>query len=110
MREATLRSASGASRAVLQDLLRKKWIAREDLSEVRDASRSMQIATLKEVEGKLNANQQTIVDYLRQQPEQRAPVSALREIGGSANHVADPGAPRHRRDEQRSRRAFACRA
>ena len=64
-REATLRSTSGASRAVLQTLLRKKWIAREDLSDVRDASRTVQIATLKQVEGKLNANQQTIVDYLR---------------------------------------------
>ena len=41
IREATLRSTSGASRAVLQDLLRKKWIAREDLSDVRDASRDM---------------------------------------------------------------------
>ncbi len=80
VREATLRSASGASRAVLQTLLRKKWIAREDLSDVRDASRTMQIATLKQVEGKLNANQQTIVDYLRQREGDRAPVEALREL------------------------------
>jgi primosomal protein N' (replication factor Y) (superfamily II helicase) len=58
VREATLRSTSGASRAVLQTLVRKKWIAREDLSDVRDASRTVQIATLKQVEGKLNANQQ----------------------------------------------------
>ena len=80
VREATLRSASGASRAVLQTLLRKKWIAREDLSDVRDASRTVQIATLKEIEGKLNANQQTIVAYLRAQEDQRAPVEALREL------------------------------
>ena len=80
VREATLRSASGASRAVLQAMLRKKWIAREDLSDVRDASRTVQIATLKEVEGKLNANQQTIVDYLRSQENQRAPVEAVREL------------------------------
>ena len=53
-------------------LLRKKWIAREDLSDVRDASRTIQIATLKDVEGKLNANQQTIVDYLRLQPRDNA--------------------------------------
>ena len=44
---------------MLQTLLRKKWIAREDLSGVRDASRNIQIATLKTAEGKLNANQQT---------------------------------------------------
>ena len=80
VREATLRSASGASRAVLQTLLRKKWIAREDLSDVRDASRTVQIATLKQIEGKLNANQQTIVAYLRAQEDQRAPVEALREL------------------------------
>ncbi len=80
IREATLRSTSGASRAVLQTLLRKKWIAREDLSDVRDASRTVHIAALKQVEGKLNANQQTIVDYLRQQEGQRASVQALREL------------------------------
>jgi len=80
VREATLRSTSGAPRAVLQTLLRKKWIAREDLSDVRDASRTVQIATLKQAEGKLNANQQTIVEYLRNQDNQRAPVEALREL------------------------------
>ncbi len=80
VREATLRSASGASRAVLQTLVRKKWIAREDLSDVRDASRTVQFATLKEVEGKLNANQQAIVAYLRGQENQRASVDALREL------------------------------
>ena len=79
-REATLRSTSGASRAVLQTLLRKKWIAREDLSDVRDATRTVQIATLKQVEGKLNGNQQSIVDYLRAQENQRAPVEALRQL------------------------------
>ncbi len=80
IREATLRSSAGASRAVLQTLLRKKWIAREDLSDVRDASRAIQIAILKQVEGKLNANQQAIVDYLQKQEEQRASVEALREL------------------------------
>ena len=80
VREGTLRSATGASRAVLQTLLRKKWIAREDLSDVRDASRTVQIAVLKAAEGKLNANQQAIVSYLRNQEGQRAPVEALREL------------------------------
>jgi primosomal protein N' (replication factor Y) len=80
VREGTLRSSSGASRAVLQTLVRKKWIAREDLSDVRDASRTIQIATLKQVEGKINPNQQTIIDYLRLQEGQRASVDALREL------------------------------
>ena len=80
MREASLRSATGSPRSVLQILLRKKWIAREDLSGVRDATRNIQIAALKEVEGKLNANQQRIVDYLQGQPEQSATVATLREL------------------------------
>src|SRR5580704_2726837 len=80
VREATLRSASGATRAVLQTMVRKKWIAREDLSDVRDASRTVQIATLKEVEGKLNANQQTIVAYLRMQDGQKALVESVRGL------------------------------
>ncbi len=114
---------------MLQTLLRKKWIAREDLSDVRDASRTIQVATLKDVakshlinaeaepsgakaqisrtlrgtaeavpfqkktEGaplekaihetaflKLNANQQTIVDYLNVQPEKTATVEAIRAL------------------------------
>jgi primosomal protein N' (replication factor Y) len=80
MREASLRSASAAPRSVLQTLLRKKWIAREDLSEVRDASRNIQVATLKNADGKLNPNQQRILDYLRAQPEQSATVAAIREL------------------------------
>ena len=36
--EGTIRSATGANRQVLDLLLRKKWIAREDVSAVRDAS------------------------------------------------------------------------
>ena len=80
VREATLRSASGASRALLQGLLRKKWIARQDLSDVRDASRVVKFAALRQVEGKLNANQQKIVDYLSQQESKRAPVEAVREL------------------------------
>ena len=80
VREATLRSGTGATKLLLQGLLRKKWIAREDLSDVRDASRTITFATLKELEGKLNANQQTIVEYLRSQEGQRAAVAAVHEL------------------------------
>lgn len=51
VREAALRTSTGAARAVLQTLVRKKWIAREDLSDVRDASRTVQVAVLKEPSG-----------------------------------------------------------
>ena len=87
-------------------MLRKKWIAREDLSDVRDASRTIQIATLKEVEGKLNANQQTIVDYLRQPGRPTRPGRSPARAGRSAHDVADAGAARHRRAERRSRPSF----
>ena len=80
VREATLRSTCGATKSVLQSMLRKKWIAREDLSDVRDASRTIQIATLKALDGKLNPNQQTIVDHLSQQEGHKASLTSLREL------------------------------
>ena len=80
VREATLRTGTGATRAVLQTMQRKKWIAREDLSDVRDATRTIQLATLKEAAGKLNVNQQTIVDYLNIQPDKTASVETLRAL------------------------------
>ena len=117
VRAESLRTSAGATQPVLVGLLRKKWIAREDLSGVRDATRSVQVATLvarglkparsEKQDGlsgtaeavpfqsdggdaalksictkgvRLNANQQAIIDYLRLQPEQKAHVSAIREL------------------------------
>lgn len=78
--EATLRSATGAGREVLDNLIRKKWISRLDASSVRDARRTIVVAVLKEKSGKLNDNQQKIVSFL-QQAQGRAPVTAIRELG-----------------------------
>src|SRR6266404_3371833 len=64
--EGTIRSATGANRQVLENMVRKKWIAREDVSSARDARRTIQIAVLKEVSGKLNENQQKIVAFLQE--------------------------------------------
>ncbi|HEY3767349.1 MAG TPA: primosomal protein N', partial [Candidatus Angelobacter sp.] len=81
--EGTIRSATGANREVLNLLLRKKWIAREDASSVRDAQRTVQIAVLKEPAtekpGKLNENQQKIVAML-QLSSGRALVEQLRTL------------------------------
>jgi primosomal protein N' (replication factor Y) len=82
--EGTVRSATGATRQVLDLLLRKKWIAREDVSSVRDAQRTVQVAVLKELfsskpGGKLNENQQKIVNFLQQQAG-RAFVEQIREL------------------------------
>jgi primosomal protein N' (replication factor Y) len=77
--EGTIRSATGANRQVLDLLLSKKWIAREDVSSVRDAQRTVQVAVLKEVNGKLNENQQKIVAFLQEQAG-RAFVEKIRTL------------------------------
>src|SRR3984957_1505663 len=62
--EEALRAASRISKSVLAAMVRKKWIVREDLSDARNAERVVKIAQLKNSEGKLNANQQRLVDAL----------------------------------------------
>ena len=57
IREQGLRSSTQASRALLDGMVRKKWIAREDASHAADASRTRQVALLKNTDGKLNDNQ-----------------------------------------------------
>jgi primosomal protein N' (replication factor Y) (superfamily II helicase) len=69
VRESTLRSATRVSRSVLGGMVRKKWIAREDVSAVRDATRTIKIALLKSAEGKLpdgklNDNQRKLIETL----------------------------------------------
>ncbi len=77
--EGTIRSATGANRQVLENMVRKKWIGREDVSSARDARRTVQVAVLKEVSGKLNENQQKIVAYL-QENGGRISVERIREL------------------------------
>jgi primosomal protein N' (replication factor Y) len=62
VKEETLRAATRASKSVLAGMVRKKWLAREDVSGARDATRTIRVARLKSAEGKLNANQRQIVD------------------------------------------------
>ena len=64
VRAEALRTATRASTSVLAGMVRKKWIAREDVSGARDAIRSVKVAALKSAEGKLNANQRAIIDTL----------------------------------------------
>ena len=79
VKEATLRAATSVSKAVLAGMVRKKWIAREDLSDVRDASRTIQVALLKSAEGKLNSNQRALIETLTAAGG-RVPVEALRAL------------------------------
>jgi primosomal protein N' (replication factor Y) (superfamily II helicase) len=64
VREGTLRSTTRVSHAILSGMVRKKWLVREDLSAAQDATRTVKIAVLKSVDGKLNHNQRMIADTL----------------------------------------------
>jgi primosomal protein N' (replication factor Y) (superfamily II helicase) len=64
VREQSLRTAARASKTVLAGMVRKKWIVREDISDIRDAARTVKVALLKSAEGKLNSNQQTLIEAL----------------------------------------------
>jgi len=63
-REEALKTSLRASRELLEGMVRKKWITREDESHVADAVRVREVAILKHVEGKLNANQKLLIDTL----------------------------------------------
>jgi primosomal protein N' (replication factor Y) (superfamily II helicase) len=79
VREETLRSATHVSRPTLTGMVRKKWLIREDLSAIRDATRTIRIAELRSAEGKLNDNQRKIIDTLAASGG-RVPVDALQAL------------------------------
>lgn len=67
VREQTLRNATRASKDLLAAMLRKRWIAREDLSAARDAARIVKIAALRgtiEDGKKLTENQRKVIEIL----------------------------------------------
>ena len=63
-REDALKASSGVTRELLDGMVRKKWITREDASHVTDAARVREVAILKHAEGKLNTNQKELVEIL----------------------------------------------
>jgi primosomal protein N' (replication factor Y) len=79
VREETLRSAIRVSRALLAGMVRKKWLLREDISTPQDATRTIKIAILRSVEGKLNDNQKQIIDTLAASGG-RVPVETLQSL------------------------------
>jgi primosomal protein N' (replication factor Y) len=82
VKEASLRSATRAGKSILAGMLRKKWIVREDLSQARDAARTVKIAGLAgslEDGKKLNENQRTLLDTLAAAGG-RIAIEALREL------------------------------
>jgi primosomal protein N' (replication factor Y) len=79
VREQTLRSATHASRKSLDGLLRKKWLAREEVSNTRDAKRTAKIALLRSAEEKLNSNQRAIIETIASAGG-RLPVEILQSL------------------------------
>jgi primosomal protein N' (replication factor Y) len=78
--ESSLRGAARVTRTLLAGMVRKKWIAREDVSATRDAARLVKIAVLRAAApGKLNHNQTIVLDALAAAGG-RVPVPALREM------------------------------
>jgi primosomal protein N' (replication factor Y) len=79
VRGESLRSATRVSRLILSGMVRKKWLVREDVSAVRDATRTIKIAQLKSADGKLNGNQRRLVDTLAASGG-RLPVDTLQSL------------------------------
>ena len=101
VREERLRAATRAPKTLLSGMVRKKWIAREDVSAARDAARTVKVAVLLAAEenketgegetpsrqpagrrrytSKLNENQQTLVEALAAAGG-RVPVETLRGL------------------------------
>ncbi len=63
-REKSLRSALRVSQSLLAGMARKKWIVRHDVSDVRDLTRRIKVAVLNNSSGKLNVNQQKLIERL----------------------------------------------
>jgi len=67
VREERLRGTTRVGKALLTGMVRKKWIAREDVSAAQDAARLVKVAVLRSAETstkKLNENQRTLVETL----------------------------------------------
>jgi primosomal protein N' (replication factor Y) len=99
VREASLRGTARVSKALLAGMVRKKWIARENVSAARDAARVVKVAVLRADEAaelrsartgegarphtntakKLNENQLTLIETLAASGG-RLPVEALRGL------------------------------
>ena len=79
VREETLRSATRVSRSILAGMVRKKWLARHDVSAPQDAARIIKLALLKSAEGKLNQNQRKLLDTLAAAGG-KLPIAQLQEL------------------------------
>src|SRR3954464_5886399 len=107
--EGSLRAAAKIPKSLLLGMVRKKWIVREDASSVRDARRTIQIATLRsEAVGRGGASAPPFAAPEKAalaaegrplNPNQQALISALQENGGRMrlDHLREFPIPRNPR-------------
>ena len=86
-REETLKAALRVSRHLLDGMVRKKWIDRQDVSSAAQVLRTRSIAVLKGGDGKLTGKQQLFINLLAEAGG-RLPVQALRELKVSRSSLA----------------------
>ncbi len=85
-REQTLRSATGATKDILSGLLRKKWITREDISQIRDATRRVKVAMFREAaESHPESQEPSRRKSAKLNQNQQALLLALKNAGGRIN-------------------------
>ena len=101
VREESLRAATRVSKSLLSGMVRKKWIVREDLSDARDATRTVKVALLKTAEGKLNSNQQMLIETLAAAGGKLA-VETLQALDVPRTTLGDAGEARAGRDRRRA--------
>jgi primosomal protein N' (replication factor Y) (superfamily II helicase) len=77
--EERLRAATQTSKSLLARMVQKQWIEREDLSDSRRVMRRVRVAVFKSCEGKVNANQRTLLETLTAAGN-KVPVQHLRAL------------------------------
>jgi primosomal protein N' (replication factor Y) len=85
VRAESLRGATRVSRALLDGMVRKKWIARADVSAARDATRMVKVAVLLRAEPSLapdGSKNRSTTKSLKLNDNQRALIEALAAAGG----------------------------
>jgi primosomal protein N' (replication factor Y) len=78
---ATIRSATGANKALLDAMAKKRWLVREPLAEVRDARRVEAVAVLEEQEVGSRKQEVVSAEGLGTDMMAQAPMSQERDMG-----------------------------
>ena len=99
VQEARLRSATRVSKALLMGMVRKKWIAREDVSAARDATRTIKVAVLLRAEAEASPPPDPSTSLRAGSPEAR-PHTNTDNPGSAGAPPAVAGASRPRSSQK----------